>query len=196
MNVLQMEESVTSDINDGDMNIRVVNNRVYFYEDINEKSILKLTSTLDKLSSHLINLKNDYSLSKTPKIYLHIQSYGGDVFSGLSGMNSIENNKVPVVTIVDGFVASAATLLFLGGKRRRMQKNAHFLIHQVRGEFWGKHDELKDEYKNSKNLMRIIKQIYKAKSNMDSNAISTIIVKERYMNADECLKYELIDEIC
>ena len=97
---------------------------------------------------------------------------------------------------ISAVVASAATLLFLGGKRRRMQKNAHFLIHQVRGEFWGKHDELKDEYKNSKNLMRIIKQIYKAKSNMDSNAISTIIVKERYMNADECLKYELIDEIC
>ena len=109
MNKCDADESVTNDVGD-DLNINVVKNRVYFYEDINEKTILKLTSTLDKLSAFLINMKNEYSLKNVPKIYLHIQSYGGDVFSGLSGMNSIENSKVPVVTVVDGLCCASYTV--------------------------------------------------------------------------------------
>lgn len=176
-------------------NISVVHNKIYFYEEINNKTILKLTTHIEMLTKALLKMQSDFSMKKPPKIFLHIQSYGGDVFAGLSGMSTIENNTVPIITIVDGFVASAATLLFLGGTTRQMQKNAHFLIHQVRGEFWGKHEDLKDEYKNSKSLMKIIKRIYKSKSNLDTKTINQIISKERYLSVDECLQYELIDEV-
>ena len=178
-----------------EFNITVIKNKIYFYEEINDKTILSLITKIEMMNTRLLQMKVDYGLSKPPKIYLHIQSYGGDVFAGLSALSKIENNEVPIVTIVDGFVASAATLVFLGGKKRQMQRNAHFLIHQVRGEFWGKHDELKDEYKNSKSLMKIIKKIYKNKSNLDTKTINAIISKERYLNAEECKQYELVDEI-
>lgn len=181
--------------NDDNFNVTVIKNKIYFYEEINDKTVLNLITKIETLNTKLSQMKVDYGLSKSPKIYLHIQSYGGDVFAGLSAMSKIENNCIPIVTIVDGFVASAATLVFLGGKKRQMQRNAHFLIHQVRGEFWGKHEELKDEYKNSKSLMKIIKRIYKTKSNLDTKTINHIISKERYLNVDECMQYELIDEI-
>ena len=48
-------------------------------------------------------------------IYVHICSYGGDVFAGLALMDLIKNNEIPITTIVEGPVASAATLMFLGG---------------------------------------------------------------------------------
>lgn len=177
-------------------NIRVVNNKIYFYEEINEKTILELTFHINEVSRKIMKMAYDFDLKTVPKIMLHIQSHGGEVFSGLSAMNTIENNKVPVVTIVDGFVASAATFLLLGGHERCMQKNAFVLIHQVRGEFWGKHEDLKDEYKNSKGLMKIIKKMYKSKSNMEIDDINSIISKERYMNAEDCLAFKLVDSIC
>jgi len=45
----------------------------------------------------------------TPPIILHINSFGGSLFHGLSGLDKILKCKVEVRTIVDGCCASAAT---------------------------------------------------------------------------------------
>jgi len=96
---------------------------------------------------------------------------------------------------VDGFVASAATFLLLGGQERWMQKHAHLLIHQIRTEFWGRYDELKDEMSNSDRLMSMIKTIYKKNSSMPKKTINGIIKKEIYLSSDECLDYGLVHSI-
>lgn len=178
-----------------DVNIIVVKNSVYFYEDISVASIRKLCQHICELEINLLKIQTDYRLDNPPKIYLHIQSSGGDAYAGLSGMNTIQNCRVPVITIVDGFVASAATFLLLGGTERWMQKHANLLIHQIRTEFWGRFDELKDEMSNSEHLMKMIKTIYKKNSTMPKKTLNGIIKKEICMNADECLNYGLIHNI-
>jgi ATP-dependent Clp protease protease subunit len=188
--LLGEEESTT------DLNIEVINNRIYFYEEINTKSVLYLCKCLRTLEIKLLNLQNDYSLNEPPPIYLHIQSSGGDAFAGLSAMNVIENTKVKVVCVVDGFVASAATFLLLGATGGRlMRKNSTVLIHQIRTEFWGRYSELQDEMHNSQNLMKNIKRIYKKKSSMPLDRIDTILNKEVYLTHKQCLKYGLVTEI-
>lgn len=188
--------SDSHDIDETDLDIKVIKNRIYFYEDITNKSILHLCSCLRKLEMQLTTLQNDYSLPEPPMIYLHLQSNGGDAFAGLSAMNAIENTKIPVVCIVDGFVASAATFLLLGATGGRcMRKNSNILIHQIRTEFWGRFDELQDEMRNSKNLMKNIKRIYKQKSNMPLEKIENIIKKEIYLTHKQCLEYGLVTEI-
>ena len=178
-----------------DIDIVVVKNSIYFYEDISVASIRTLCKHVSELESNLLKLQTDYRLMNPPSIYLHIQSSGGDAYAGLSGMNTLQNCRVPVITIVDGFVASAATFLLLGGSERWMQKHSNLLIHQIRTGFWGRFDELKDEMSNSEHLMKMIKTIYKKNSTMPKKTLNGIIKKEIYLNSDECLNYGLIHKI-
>lgn len=190
------DTSSESDFDATDLNIQVIKNRIYFYEEVTNKSILYLCSCLHKLEMKLLAIQHEYTLSEPPKIFLHLQSGGGDAFAGLSAMNAIENTKIPVTCIVDGFVASAATFLLLGATGGRfMRKNSNILIHQIRTEFWGRFDELQDEMRNAKNLMKNIKRIYKQKSTMPLEKIDNIIKKEIYLTHKKCLEYGLVTEI-
>lgn len=178
-----------------ELNIKVINNSIYFYENVSVDSVLCLCNHIRKLEIELLKLQIEYDLSAPPCIYLRIQSYGGDAYAGLSAMNTIEACKVPVITIVDGFVASAATFMLLAGTERWMQANSTILIHQIRGEFWGRYDELKDEMNNSMKLMRDIQKIYTSKTNISEKLLKRIISKERVMYPAKCVKYGIITKI-
>lgn len=176
--------------------VRVCNNNVYFYTEITRKTILNLSEELTKLEKELLTMQSDYQLEHPPKIFLYINSNGGDAFSGLSAMSMIQNLKVPVVCIADGIVASAATFLLLGATGgRKIRKNSCILIHQIRTEFWGKYAELQDELKNSKNVMRNISKIYESKSNLPKEKIDALLKKELYLTDKKCIRYGLVDEI-
>ena len=172
--------------------IVVKHNHVYFYTDVSPKSILELTKHMNTLEKQLLCMQVDYSLKEPPTMYLHIQSDGGIAYSGLSGMNMIQSMKVPVITIAEGFVASAATLLWLGSKKRDMQPDASILIHQIRGEFWGSYEDMKDDMKNSDQLMTKLQRIYTSKTNIPENKLNKIIKRELHLDYEQCKKWAFV----
>lgn len=178
-----------------ELNIAINNNEIFFYEDITPLSVMTLCNHVSSIEKSLLKMQCDYKLENPPSIYIYIHSYGGDVYAGLSCMNTLEACRVPIVTIVDGFVASAATFVLLGGSERRMREHSHILIHQLRGETWGKYEDLKDEMQNTDGLMNTIQEIYIAKSDIPERKIRKIIKKELTMTAQKCMKYKLIDKI-
>lgn len=193
--VYRCSDSSTDDESEEQLNIQVVNNDVYFYEDVTPQSILVLCKRVRQLEHNMLRFQSDFKLDTPPSIYIYIHSYGGDVYAGLSCMNTLEKCRVPVVTIVDGFVASAATFILLGGHSRRMREHSQILIHQIRGETWGKYDELKDEMRNTDVLMDVIQKIYLDKSEFPEHKLRKIIKKELTMTSSKCLKYKIVDEI-
>ena len=173
-------------------NILVKHNHIYFYTDVSPKSILELMKHLTTLEKQLLCMQVDYSLKEPPSIYLHIQSDGGVAYSGLSGMNMIQSMKVPVITIAEGFVASAATMLWLGSEKRDMQTDASILIHQIRGEFWGSYEDMKDDMKNSDQLMTKLLRIYTSKTTIPEKKLNKIIKRELHLDYDQCKKWKFI----
>lgn len=171
-------------------------NHIYFYVPVTRTTVRQMANALNDVSKQMLKMQIDYDMETPGKIYLHIQSDGGDAFAGLSGMNTIQACKVPVVTIADGFIASAATFLFLGGSERRMQSNSMLLIHQLRTGFHGKFADLQDEMHNSDKIMKKIVQIYSEYSTMEPEKVNEIISKETYLDCTECLNYGLIHDIC
>jgi ATP-dependent protease ClpP protease subunit len=176
--------------------IRVLKNRIYFYTNVTVDSVLKLCIEISRLEMSLLTMQNEYNLEETPKIYLYIRSDGGDAYAGLSAMDTINRSKVPIITIVDGFVASAATFILMSGQERWMRKSSHILIHQVRCETWmSKYSELKEELTNTKKLMKLVTNIYKEHSNIPNKVLKNIINREMYLEPNTCLKYNLVDLI-
>ena len=173
------------------LNIITHGNNIYYYEPIDKIPILELISQLKDLEAVLINLKYTYDVN--PVIKLHIYSEGGDAFMGLSIYDFIKTLKIPVHTYIDGLIASAATFLFLAGKKRFMTENSNILIHQISTGFWGKFEDLKDEYKNTTELMKIAKKIYTDNTSMSKKTIDDIIKRELYLTYQDALKYNIVN---
>ena len=169
-----------------------INGSIYFYAEINSKNILKLIKCINEANEFVFNKEDEI---EKMNIKLFVNSGGGDAFAGLSGMDHVRKNKIPITTIADGYVASAATLLMLGGHQRIAMANARILIHQLSTWFWGKYVDLLDEVQNSKELMNAFKIIYSSKTSLDKRKLQSLLKKELHMNANQALEVGFVSSI-
>jgi len=174
--------------------IRVEMNHIYFYSEVDRDSIRELMEGLREAEAYCLRTKRQMNLKKVP-IYLHINSYGGCIFSALNAIDYIEACNVPVYTIIEGSTASAGTLISVCGKKRFIRPNAHMLIHQLSSECWGKMSEIEDEVSNLKALMVKLKSIYKEHTSIPKNELKRLLKHDLWLNAEQSLEYGLVDEL-
>jgi ATP-dependent Clp endopeptidase proteolytic subunit ClpP len=175
--------------------LEVVRNRIYFYSDINSANIMELNQEIRDMSNRHIAETQNLETEFIVPIWLHIRSFGGSIFDGLAGMDSILQSKTPIHTIVDGCCASAATFLSIVGEKRLMNKHSFILIHQLSSMAWGKYEEIKDEMKNCDLLMDTIRSVYKEHTKIPVEKLDEILKHDLWFDANTCLEYGLIDEI-
>ena len=191
-------ENVSSDMSVGGQGkIKKIDNHIYFYTDVEQSSILQLNLTLKELEKEILSYSSKFN-SEPAKIYLHINSPGGDLYSALSAVDTIINLKVKVVSIIEGFAASAATIISVVASERVIQKHAYMLIHQLSSGFWGKYQEFEDEAKNLDRLMKMIKEIYKEYTQIKmsgKNGLNECLKHDLLWDCNECIKQGLVDEI-
>jgi ATP-dependent protease ClpP protease subunit len=165
---------------------------VYFYADVCKKSVLLLLEAINKANNCAFAQCTHVNECR---VYLYIHSDGGDAYAGLSAMDHIRNNKVPITTIIDGFVASAATLLMLGGAHRVGYQHSTLLIHQLQTGVWGKHADLVDEAKNSTTLMNTIRSVYAQHTTLSDKKLTNLLNNEKNIGSDDCLKLGFVHEL-
>ena len=175
--------------------LEVLNNRIYFYCNVNHVNNLHLNKELKTLESKLLTSQELLETESVAPIYLHISSYGGSVFAGFSSIDYILKSKVPVYTIIDGCAASAATMMSICGTKRLMNEHAFMLIHQLSSVAWGKYEELKDSMQNNDLLMTTIKKLYIERTKIPKKQLEEMLKRDLWWDAKTCLKYGLIDEI-
>lgn len=200
-------ESESEAAADSKFNIRVLDNTVFFNEDVSRESIFRLNLTLRKLEktilarsaclAELLGAESDAAgkFAATTPIHLHVTTDGGLVDAAMSCVDCIKSLKVPVVTVVDGFVASAGTLITLAGSRRIIQPNAKMLIHQLRTGAWGKHAEIVDHYENCTRTMGTLIDFYVAHTKLKRKRLEKILQRDVEWDAAECLQNGLADEV-
>lgn len=174
--------------------LNIIDNNIYFQDDISMDSISALNKEMRTLQNKLLDMARAYSI-EPPPIRLHITTYGGCIYAALSAIDCIEELKVDVHTIIDGFAASAGTLISVCGKKRYIKKHSYMLIHELRSGFWGKMSEIDEETDNLKDLMKAIKKIYVEHTNIKKSEIDAILKKDVNWNAQTCLSKKLVDEI-
>jgi ATP-dependent Clp endopeptidase proteolytic subunit ClpP len=183
-----------SDSEEDTNKVRVVENDIFFYSGIDNDSILNLNTAIKKLERKLLKRAIDID-GYNPVINLHIKSGGGDIFAGLSGMDHISSCRVPINTIADGLCASAATFLLMGGSTRYIRPSAYVLIHQLSSGFWGKFEDLKNELESCEKFMKIIRGIYEEKATIPQKTLNSMMKRDIYVTAKECLRFGIVDEI-
>lgn len=188
--------------------VSVLGNHIYFYTEVTKKTALELIKNIKELANNIITLEihngkdnlyedndDDDDKVKYNPIYLHINSGGGCLFSCMSIIDTIKNCKVPVYTIGEGQIASAASIMLLSGKKRFMTENSFILIHELRTYVSGTYSNLEDDYENSKLLMKKMIKYYKKNSKIPESVLQTLLKKDIYIEAKKSKKYGLIDKI-
>lgn len=175
--------------------IRVVENHIYFYGDIDEQNALSLNTALHEVDVKLQNTKNVLGDDYNPVVHLHMNTYGGGVFAAFSTVDMMKRLKSDVYTYVEGSVASAGTLICGSGKKRYIGEHAHLLIHQLSSGMYGKYDELQDEMGNLDKLMGMLKDFYKKKTKLPMKRLEEILKKDLWLSADEVIQYGIADEV-
>ena len=179
----------------GASSIRLSENRIFFYDDITNESVLDLNKVLIEVDLKLQNTKNILGDCFDPTIHLHLKTDGGEIFSAITTLDLIPTLKSKVYTYVDGCVASAGTLISVAGTKRFMGKNAYLLIHQLSGEMYGKFSEMEDQMENSANLMKFIKNVYKQYTKIPMKKLDELLKRDLWLSSKECLDYGIVDEI-
>ena len=170
-------------------------NKIYFYSGVTRQDNLQLNKLILNTGQKMKSIELCYKLPEPPKVYLHINSYGGSVFAGFSSVDYIKNCPVPVTSVIDGCAASAATIMSVVAKERLMHEHAFMLIHQLSSGMWGKFEDMKDDMKNNELLMKKIIAIYEENTKLPKSKITQILKRDLWWDAKTCLKYGLVDDI-
>jgi ATP-dependent Clp protease protease subunit len=169
---------------EGDITIH--GNHIYFYSDVSTKPILQLNKAINELNEH----GNRYS-----EIWIHINSYGGTVYDALAAVDTIKASPTPIVTLIEGMCASAATMLSVVGDRRYIRPHSVMLIHQLRCGVYGKQDDVADEMDNVKKLEKRLVDLYVANSKLSKPVFQKMMGRELEYSAKKCLKMGFVDKI-
>lgn len=176
--------------------IKLVENTIYFYSEVDSVACSELNRLLREVDQRLSQVSSIMQAEAfTPTIHIRINSYGGDVFAGLSTVDTIRNLKSKVYTYVEGAAASAATIISVAGSKRFIGKNSFMLIHQLSAICSGTFERLQDEHENNKRIMNAIKSIYKEYTKIPMKEVDAILKRDLWFDSETCLKYGLVDVI-
>jgi len=176
-------------------NSYIVDNNIYFNDDITMDTINKLNKQMRSLQTKLTAMANNLNI-ESPPIRLHITSNGGSVYAAFRAINCMKSLTIPIHTIVDGYAASAATMISVCGDKRYINKYSNMLIHELRSATsWNKMSELEDEVENMKKIMDQIKDIYVDHTNLTRVELNKLLKRDMDWDVNKCLQAGLVDEI-
>lgn len=171
-----------------DIYSRLLNDRIIFLgEEINSVSANLVVAQLLHLESQ--DAEKDISL--------YINSPGGEVYSGLAILDTMNFIKPQVSTICVGMAASmAAVLLSAGAKGKRFcLPHSKVMIHQPSGGAQGQQTEIEIVAEEIKKTRCELNQILSDASGRPIEKVQADTERDNYLTAAEALDYGLIDRI-
>lgn len=65
------------------------------------------------------------------EVFVHINSYGGEVAEGVAIYNALKAHNANVTTICEGFACSIASVIFMAGSKRVMRASSLLMLHNA-----------------------------------------------------------------
>lgn len=161
---------------------------ILLYGEIGDKEKVDPTDVV----SQLMELSNSYKA-----ISVHINSNGGDVFSGIAIFNALKSSNADISIYVDGVAASIAGVIALCGKKLYMNQYARLMIHNVSGGCFGNKEDLRDMISCIEDLENTIADMISMRCQKSKEEISALYFdgKDHWITAQEALSMGLIDGV-
>ena len=168
------------------------------YSRLLEDRIIFLTNEIDDNNANIIVSELLYLDSINHEdIYIYINSPGGSITSGMAIYDTMNYIKSDIVTICVGMAASMASILLSSGTKgkRYILPNSEVMIHQPLGGTTGQATEIKIHAERIIKLKDKLNRILSKNTNTNLKKIEQDTERDYFMNAEEALKYGLVDKI-
>jgi len=166
----------------------LLENRIVFL--IGEISYQRAAEVIMKML-YLDNLKRDTEIS------LYINSPGGSVDDTMAIYDTIRFVGSPVATFCIGRAQSGAAVILAAGTKgkRHALEHAKIMLHQPWGGVTGQAADIKIQAEEILKAKTMINELLAKHSGQPVEKIAEETERDRYMTAEEALKYGLIDEV-
>lgn len=137
----------------------------------------------------------DLPADKRKKIYLYINSDGGDVILGSQILSTITSSKTPVVTIGFAKCASMASYILAAGAERYCFPNTVVLCHDGTTGYVSSGNKGKDIQRFYDSLDSRLRTFMVTHTDMTEEFLEEIKDREYYMFAEEAKERKVVDKI-
>lgn len=161
--------------------------------------IVFLGTEIDDFVANTVVAQLLYLESQDPdrEVFLYINSPGGSVTAGMAIYDTMQHIRPAVVTICMGQAASMGAILLSGGAKgkRRMLPHARVLIHQPLGGARGQATDIEIAAREIGRIKRELNQILADNTGQTYERIAADIERDYIMNAEEAIRYGIVDEV-
>lgn len=137
------------------------------------------------------------ALGDVAEIVVRINSGGGDVFAANAIYTRLKDHKAKITVKIDGWAASAATIIAMAGDTIQIPASGVFMIHDPKMGVMGYYAA--DEFVKLSEELAVIKQSiingYALKTGKDESEISELMAKETWYDGNQAVENGFCDEI-
>lgn len=129
------------------------------------------------------------------EISMYINSPGGSVTAGLAIYDTMQYVSCPIRTLCMGQACSMASLILAAGSKgkRSILPNARVMIHQPYGGAEGQATDIIVANRELQRIKEVTTKILSKHTGKDKNEILRDIERDYYMDAEEAMRYGIVD---
>lgn len=130
-------------------------------------------------------------------IAMYINCPGGIVYHGLAIYDTMQHVQAPVSTYAIGVTASMGTVLLAAGAKEHRYALPHATVHMhpAGGSAQGYAPDVEIQYKELKRVEDLIHELLARHTGQPAEQIAADFDRDRFMTADEAVKYGLVDQV-
>ena len=138
---------------------------------------------------------NELNSITAPKLNIHINSPGGEVFDGVAIHSALMARDSHITVHIDGLAASAASFIAMAGDRIVMARHATMMIHDASGLCWGNPADMRTTADLLDKLSDNIADMYALQADGTVEEWRERMRAETWFTGPEALAVGLVDEI-
>ena len=169
------------------------------YSRLLKERVIFMVGQVEDHMANLIVAQMLFLESENPDkdIHLYINSPGGAVTAGMAIYDTMQFIKPDVSTVCLGQAASMGALILTGGAagKRYCLPHSRLMIHQPLGGFQGQATDIEIHAREILRVRERLNDILKKHTGQDLATIETDTERDRFMEAEEAMKYGLIDKV-
>ena len=129
-------------------------------------------------------------------VNLYINSMGGSVKEALGIYSALRRCPATVVAYIDGFAASAASIIAMAASKVVMPRNTTMMVHNAAWAVYGNSKDLRKSADDLDIINAAMLQSYIAKAGgkLTQEKLEELTDGETWLSAEECIQYGLADE--
>lgn len=129
-------------------------------------------------------------------VTVRVDSFGGDVYAGISILNALRRYPDVVTVYVDGMAASAASFIAVGGADRLiMSPNSSLLIHGAWSQGMGNSEEMAQLAADLNQITDNLATIYAEKTGQEPEYWRELMKKDTTFTAEQAVEAGLADAV-